>query len=63
MKKTKGLKWFDLPTMEKIVEIENYLEVLCVHSILDLEYFYKKNDLKVLVKYFQSGKDQYKNQL
>lgn len=34
-------------------EIKNDLEVLQMRSVLDPKHFYKKNDLKVLPKYFQ----------
>lgn len=37
-------------------EIENDLKVLQMRSALDGKRFYKKNDLKVLPKYFQVGK-------
>lgn len=34
-------------------EIKNDLQVLQMRSVLDPKHFYKKNDLKVLPKYFQ----------
>ncbi|XP_044733083.1 deoxynucleotidyltransferase terminal-interacting protein 2 [Chrysoperla carnea] len=54
--KTKGQKWFDLPATEVTDEIKRDLEVLQMRSVLDPKHFYKKNDLKVLPKYFQIGK-------
>lgn len=37
-------------------EVKNDLQVLQMRSVLDPKHFYKKNDLKVLPKYFQVGK-------
>lgn len=54
--KTKGKGWFGMPATEKTEEIENDLKVLQMRSVLDSKRFYKKNDLKVLPKYFQVGK-------
>ncbi|CAH1175868.1 unnamed protein product [Phaedon cochleariae] len=54
--KTKGKKWYGLPATEMTEEIKNDLEVLQMRSVLDPKHFYKKNDLKVLPKYFQVGK-------
>lgn len=51
--KTKGKKWYGLPATEVTNEIKNDLEVLRMRSALDPKRFYKKNDLKVLPKYFQ----------
>ncbi|KAJ4428129.1 hypothetical protein ANN_24143 [Periplaneta americana] len=53
---TKGNKWFNMPVTEVTDEIKNDLEVLQMRSVLDPKHFYKKNDLKVLPKYFQVGK-------
>lgn len=67
--KTKGKKWFDLPAPEMTEEIKRDLEVIQMRSVLDPKHFYKKNDLKVLPKYFQIGKvvdsplDYYNNRL
>lgn len=36
-------------------EIKNDLEILQMRSALDPKHFYKKNDMKVLPKYFQIG--------
>ncbi|KAF2884175.1 hypothetical protein ILUMI_22002 [Ignelater luminosus] len=67
--KTKGKKWYGLPATEMTEEIKHDLEVLQMRSVLDPKRFYKKNDLKVLPKYFQIGKvvdsplDYYNNRL
>ncbi|XP_005191274.2 deoxynucleotidyltransferase terminal-interacting protein 2 [Musca domestica] len=53
--KTKGKKWFDMPATEVTEEIQNDLKILQMRSVLDPKHFYKKNDLKVLPKYFQIG--------
>lgn len=54
--KTKGIKWFNLPATEVTEDIKNDLEVLQMRSVLDPKHFYKKNDIKILPKYFQIGK-------
>ncbi|XP_023021778.2 deoxynucleotidyltransferase terminal-interacting protein 2 [Leptinotarsa decemlineata] len=54
--KTKGDKWFGLPATEMTEEVKQDLQVLQMRSVLDPKHFYKKNDLKVLPKYFQIGK-------
>ncbi len=51
--KTKGDKWFNLPATEMTEEKLRDLEVIQMRSILNPKQFYKKNDLKVLPKYFQ----------
>jgi hypothetical protein len=51
--RTKGSKWFNMPATELTDELKNDLEVLRMRSVLDPKHFYKKNDLKVLPKYFQ----------
>ncbi|KAI4503116.1 hypothetical protein M0802_002160 [Mischocyttarus mexicanus] len=67
--KTKGKEWFNLPAPEVTDEIKHDLEVIQMRSALDPKHFYKKNDLKVLPKYFQIGKvidspvDYYSNRL
>ncbi|XP_064554058.1 deoxynucleotidyltransferase terminal-interacting protein 2 [Drosophila montana] len=53
--KTKGSGWFDLPATEVTDEMRNELKVIQMRSVLDPKHFYKKNDLKVLPKYFQIG--------
>ncbi|TMW53924.1 hypothetical protein DOY81_000981 [Sarcophaga bullata] len=53
--KTKGKGWFDMPATELTEERENDLKILQMRSVLDPKHFYKKNDLKVLPKYFQIG--------
>ncbi|XP_013103468.2 deoxynucleotidyltransferase terminal-interacting protein 2 [Stomoxys calcitrans] len=53
--KTKGKKWFNMPATELTEEAENDLKILQMRSVLDPKHFYKKNDLKVLPKYFQIG--------
>jgi len=54
--RTKGAKWYGLPATELTDEVKHDLEVLQMRSVLDPKHFYKKNDLKVLPKYFQIGK-------
>ncbi|XP_066153210.1 deoxynucleotidyltransferase terminal-interacting protein 2 [Euwallacea fornicatus] len=54
--KTKGKSWYGLPATEMTDELKQDLEVLQMRSVLDPKRFYKKNDLKVLPKYFQVGK-------
>lgn len=54
--KTKGKQWFNLPAKEMTEEIKRDLQVIQMRSALDPKRFYKKNDLKVLPKYFQIGK-------
>lgn len=53
---SKGKDWFGLPATEMTEEVKNDLQVLQMRSALDPKHFYKKNDLKVLPKYFQVGK-------
>ncbi|XP_053959535.1 deoxynucleotidyltransferase terminal-interacting protein 2 [Anastrepha ludens] len=53
--KTKGPGWYNLPATEKTEDVENELKILQMRSVLDPKHFYKKNDLKVLPKYFQIG--------
>ncbi|XP_030752997.1 deoxynucleotidyltransferase terminal-interacting protein 2 [Sitophilus oryzae] len=54
--KTKGEKWYGMPKTEMTDEVKRDLEILQMRSVLDPKHFYKKNDLKVLPKYFQVGK-------
>ncbi|XP_053988206.1 deoxynucleotidyltransferase terminal-interacting protein 2 [Hylaeus anthracinus] len=54
--KTKGNDWFNMRPPEMTPEIRRDLQVLQMRSALDPKHFYKKNDLKVLPKYFQIGK-------
>lgn len=54
--RTKGKDWFNLPAPEMTDEIRHDLEVIQMRSVLDPKRFYKKNDLKVLPKYFHIGK-------
>ena len=54
--KTKGKKWFDMPAPEMTDEVKHDLEIIQMRSVLDPKRFYKKNDIKVLPKYFQIGK-------
>jgi hypothetical protein len=42
-----------MPATEVTDELKSDLEVLQMRSVLDPKHFYKKNDLKVLPKYFQ----------
>lgn len=51
--KTKGDAWFGMKAPEVTEETRRELEVLQMRSALDPKRFYKKNDLKVLPKYFQ----------
>ncbi|KAI5737350.1 hypothetical protein M8J76_012633 [Diaphorina citri] len=56
IERSKTLKdWYDLPAPELTQQRKNDLEVLKMRSALDTKHFYKKNDLKVLPKYFQIG--------
>ncbi|KAH8251498.1 hypothetical protein KR038_006495 [Drosophila bunnanda] len=54
-KKTLGTGWFNLPATEINDEISNELKIIQMRSVLNPKQFYKKNDLKVLPKYFQIG--------
>jgi len=54
--KTKGGKWFNLPATEMTEEKLRDLEIIQMRSILNPKQFYKKNDLKVVPKYFQVRK-------
>nr|CAD7442810.1 unnamed protein product [Timema bartmani]CAD7455686.1 unnamed protein product [Timema tahoe] len=54
--KTKGEGWFNMPATEMTDELKHDLEVLQMRSVLDPKHFYKKNDLKVLPKFFQVGR-------
>ncbi|XP_059480840.1 deoxynucleotidyltransferase terminal-interacting protein 2 isoform X2 [Neocloeon triangulifer] len=54
--KSKGDKWFNMPATEVTEEVKRDLEMLQMRSALDPKTFYKKNDLKVLPKYFQIGR-------
>ncbi|GAB0091948.1 deoxynucleotidyltransferase terminal-interacting protein 2 [Sergentomyia squamirostris] len=54
--KSKGSDWFNLPATEMTDDVKNDLKILQMRSVLDPKHFYKKNDLKVLPKYFQVGK-------
>lgn len=51
--RTKGSNWFNMPATEMTDELKSDLEVIRMRSVLDPKRFYKKNDLKVLPKYFQ----------
>lgn len=53
---TKGKEWFGLTAPEMTDELKADLQVLQMRSALDPKHFYKKNDLKVLPKFFQVGK-------
>ncbi|XP_055857510.1 deoxynucleotidyltransferase terminal-interacting protein 2 [Episyrphus balteatus] len=53
--KTKGEGWFNMGATEVTEEVENDLKILQMRSVLNPKQFYKKNDLKVLPKYFQIG--------
>lgn len=45
-----------MPATEMTDEVKNDLQLLQMRSVLDPKHFYKKNDLKVLPKFFQVGK-------
>lgn len=51
--KTKGAKWYGLPATEMTEEKLRDLDIIQMRSILNPKQFYKKNDLKVIPKYFQ----------
>lgn len=51
--KSKGSQWFNLPATSITPEVENDLKIIQMRSVLDSKHFYKKNDLKVLPKYFE----------
>ncbi|XP_046668227.1 deoxynucleotidyltransferase terminal-interacting protein 2 isoform X2 [Homalodisca vitripennis] len=53
--KTRGPQWFNLPATSVTPEVENDLKIIQMRSVLDSKHFYKKNDLKVLPKYFESA--------
>lgn len=53
---SKGKEWYGLPATEMTDEVKNDLQLLQMRSALDPKHFYKKNDLKVLPKFFQVGK-------
>ncbi|KAH8421225.1 hypothetical protein KR009_001758 [Drosophila setifemur] len=53
--KTKGGGWFNLPAPEITEEMRNELKIIQMRSVLNPKQFYKKNDLKVLPKFFQTG--------
>lgn len=42
-----------MPATELTEEAVNDLKILQMRSVMDPKHFYKKNDLKVLPKYFQ----------
>lgn len=52
----KGKSWYNLPATEMTDEVKNDLEIIQMRSVLDPQHFYKKNDLRVLPKYFHVGK-------
>ncbi|KAH8354580.1 deoxynucleotidyltransferase terminal-interacting protein 2 [Drosophila kikkawai] len=54
-KKNMGSGWFNLPATEIDEEINNELKIIQMRSVLNPKQFYKKNDLKVIPKYFQIG--------
>ncbi|XP_011506456.1 PREDICTED: deoxynucleotidyltransferase terminal-interacting protein 2 [Ceratosolen solmsi marchali] len=54
--RTKGKDWFNLPATEMTAEVRHDLEIIRMRSVLDPKHFYKKNDMKVLPKYFHIGK-------
>lgn len=53
LEKSRGPKWFNLPATSLTPDVENDLKVIQMRSVLDTKHFYKKNDLKVLPKYFE----------
>lgn len=44
-----------MPATEITDELKHDMEIIQMRSVLDPKHFYKKNDLKVLPKYFQVG--------
>ncbi|KAK5971892.1 Deoxynucleotidyltransferase terminal-interacting protein 2 [Trichostrongylus colubriformis] len=54
--KTKGHDWFDLPATELTEEAKADLELLQMRAAIDPLAFYRRNDRKVLPKYFQVGR-------
>lgn len=44
-----------MPATEITDELKQDMEIIQMRSVLDPKHFYKKNDLKVLPKYFQVG--------
>uniref|UniRef100_A0A1I7SPG2 Fcf2 domain-containing protein n=1 Tax=Bursaphelenchus xylophilus TaxID=6326 RepID=A0A1I7SPG2_BURXY len=52
---TKGKGWFNLPATELTEETKRDLELLQIRGSIDPTAHYRKNDLKVLPKYFQTG--------
>ncbi|XP_068081689.1 deoxynucleotidyltransferase terminal-interacting protein 2 isoform X2 [Anabrus simplex] len=54
--RSKGPQWFNMQAPELTDELKRDLEVLQMRSALDPKHFYKKNDLKVLPKFFQVGR-------
>uniref|UniRef100_T1J4Q4 Fcf2 pre-rRNA processing C-terminal domain-containing protein n=1 Tax=Strigamia maritima TaxID=126957 RepID=T1J4Q4_STRMM len=53
--KTKGAKWFNMPSTEMTEERKNDLMIIRMRNVLDPKRFYKKNETSVLPKYFQIG--------
>jgi len=53
---TKGGGWFNMPATEITEENKHDLELLRMRASLDPVAHYRKNQLKVLPKYFQKGK-------
>ncbi|XP_031849472.1 deoxynucleotidyltransferase terminal-interacting protein 2 [Nomia melanderi] len=54
--RTAGNSWFNMRPPQMTPEIKHDLQVLQMRSALDPKHFYKKNDLKVIPKYFHIGK-------
>ncbi|KAI6184261.1 Fcf2 domain-containing protein [Aphelenchoides bicaudatus] len=52
---TKGEKWYNMPATELTDENRRDLELLQMRAQVDPKARYKKNDLEVLPKYFQTG--------
>uniref|UniRef100_A0A6P4E0W9 Deoxynucleotidyltransferase terminal-interacting protein 2 n=1 Tax=Drosophila rhopaloa TaxID=1041015 RepID=A0A6P4E0W9_DRORH len=53
--KTKGSGWFNLPATEVTEDMRNDLKIIQMRSVLNPKQFYKKNDYKILPKFFQIG--------
>lgn len=53
--KTSGAGWFNMRAPEMTEEVKQNLEVLQMRSAIDKNRVYKKNDMRVLPKYFQMG--------
>lgn len=51
--KSAGKNWFNMEAPEITQEIKNDLQILKMRSAIDSKHFYKRNDQKGLLKFFQ----------